>query len=392
MANPRHVDIVLKGSNAIDDWKKSHPNDALDLQGVKLDGISLWQANLEGANLSKARLRRTDLTGTRLVNANLCFCILYETRLKAVDLSGANLSGADLGSDDFAGAQFVNSDLSGADFSDDTLTSVDLTGSDMRKAFFSNCSLASTNLSNVNLSDAVFIGTRFVQVTMTNTNLSKALMREDTFSDCDLSKCIGLETIEHGGPSSIGIDTLVQSLGIGGHHFRPELELFFLNTGVPKDVLDKLPEILANVQYCTCFIAYGEPDKAFAEKLRRDLMAKGVSVWVYSLDSTPGERTWGEITQQRREAEKMIVLCSTRALIRDGVLKEIEEQIDENPNKLVPISLDDLWKAEGFLVKRGSRDLKPFLLERNWADFSDKSKHREAFHKLLTGLKRKERK
>lgn len=43
----------------------------------------------------------------------------------------------------------------------------------------------------------------------------------------------------------------------------------------------------------------------------------------------------------------MIIICSMRALIRDGVRKEIEEQIDDNP-KIIPISLDNDWKYEGF--------------------------------------------
>lgn len=95
--------------------------------------------------------------------------------------------------------------------------------------------------------------------------------------------------------------------------------------------------------------------------------------------------------QKRREAEKMIVLCSAKALVRDGVLKEIEEQIDEDPDKMVPISLDDLWKENGFSVKRGKRDLKPFLLERNYADFSDESAYNNSLRRLLGGLKRTEK-
>lgn len=127
----------------------------------------------------------------------------------------------------------------------------------------------------------------------------------------------------------------------------------------------------------------------FAERLKQDFMAKGVSCWVYSLDSTPGARTWGEISLRRREAEKMIVLCSAKSLIREGVLKEIEEQIDENPDKLVPVSLDDTWKETGFLVRRGTEDLKPFLLERNYADFSSPKHYREEFRRLLRGVEKR---
>jgi hypothetical protein len=139
------------------------------------------------------------------------------------------------------------------------------------------------------------------------------------------------------------------------------------------------------VKYCSCFICYGHPDLNFATKIVEDLRAKGVSCWLYDMNATPGKKTWGEITLKRREAEKMIVLCSIKALVRDGVKKEIEEQMDEDPDKIVPISLDDDWKHEGFQVKRGQRDLKPFLLERNYADFKNLD-YNQALNRLLKGI------
>ena len=93
-----------------------------------------------------------------------------------------------------------------------------------------------------------------------------------------------------------------------------------------------IPEFFQN-QYCYCFVCYGVPDKEFAERLVDDLRKFGVPCWLYSMDYTSGEWTWREITQKRREADKMIVLCSAKSLIRGDVLKEIEEQIDETPEK-----------------------------------------------------------
>ncbi len=82
----------------------------------------------------------------------------------------------------------------------------------------------------------------------------------------------------------------------------------------------------------------------------------------------------------------MVVLCSHKALVRDGFLREIEEQIDEDPDKLVPVSLDNDWQHEGFRVMRGERDLKPFLLERNYADFSNPSNYEKELKSLLKAL------
>jgi len=46
----------------------------------------------------------------------------------------------------------------------------------------------------------------------------------------------------------------------------------------------------------------------------------------------------------------MIVICSSESLIRDGLLKEVEEQIDEDPDKIIPISIENLWKEKVFLL------------------------------------------
>ncbi len=157
---------------------------------------------------------------------------------------------------------------------------------------------------------------------------------------------------------------------------------------MPAELLKVLPQIVAETRF-SCFIAYGEPDRAFGERLHKDLTGRGVSCWEYAIDATPGERTWREIGEKRREADKFVVLCSAAALVRPGVLKEIEEQMDEDLEKMVPISLDELWKEPGFRVMRRSRDLKPFLLERNHADFGQGKDYQQALQRLLTALERK---
>jgi hypothetical protein len=335
MAKPEHVAVVRKGANSIERWRRENPKEHLELSGADLAKIDLRHADLFGANLSSA-----NLSGSHLSNA---------------DLALANLAGANL---------------------------------EKARLYFSN--LVASKLEGTNLSESSLIGSRFQYPDLSKTVFTNAEMLRAVFSDCDLSKCVGLSAVKHVGPSSIGIDTLIRSFRGAGNCFTAEIEAFFLNAGVPKQLIDALPDILANVQYYTCFIAYGESDRAFAERLNKDLMAKGVSSWFYPLDAIPGEWMWREISQKRREAEKMILLCSVEALVRDGLLKEIEEQIDEDPDKIVPVSLDNTWKQKGFVIRRGQReDFKAILLNKTHVDFSDKSKYNESFCRLLTGIKRK---
>jgi hypothetical protein len=334
MANPEHVAIVRQGAAAIAKWRRRNPGLRLDLSGAGFDGLNLLEANLSIANLAGA-----DLSGVNLSDANLTWADLTDANLGGANLTDADLTGADLTSADLSGAY-----LSGANFTWAFLIGTNLTG-----AYF----------------DFVFL------------------------PDCDLSEATGLAAVNHKGPSIIGVDTLIASCRGAGNRLTPDLESFFLGTGVPKELLAALPQIVGEVEYYSCFISYGQPDVDFAKKLHDDLVARGVSCWVYALDATPGERTWKEIGRERGHADKMVVICSTAALIRDGVLKEIEEQIDDDPEKMVPISRDDIWIQTGFRVMRGSRDLGPFLRDRNYADFSDESCYEDSLQRVLKALRRK---
>lgn len=108
----------------------------------------------------------------------------------------------------------------------------------------------------------------------------------------------------------------------------------------------------------------------------------------FILDFTAGERTWAEIAGKMREAERMILICSARSLVRDGILKEIEMVIDDNPDKIIPISLDDVWRDENFKVRRAERNLRPYIDERNRVDFSNEAHYKASFKRLLNALAR----
>jgi hypothetical protein len=330
MANPEHVELVRKGAEAIAEWRLAHPGEGLDLSEANLSLANLSGANLSLANLSGADLTRAHLREASLIDANLSGADLSRAGLSLANLSGANLGGANLG----------------------------------------EASLFAANLFETNLSLA---------------NLSGASLGYTSLGNVDLSQARELGTVQHAAPSTVGVDTLIVSYRGAGGKLTPDLRTFFRRAGVPKELLDALRMIVAEVKYYSSFISYGEPDVKFAKRLTKSLRGSNVSCWLYDMDSTAGEPTWREIGVRRREADKMVVLCSSGALVRDGVLKEIEEQIDEDPDKMVPISLDNLWKELGFRVMRGSRDLKPFLLKPNHVDFV-KLGYRKGLDRLLKGL------
>jgi uncharacterized protein YjbI with pentapeptide repeats len=81
MANPEHVEVVKRGADAIEAWRREHPGERLDLGEADLGGANLFGANLFGANLSGANLSGANLSGANLSGA---------------DLSGVNFTGTDL--------------------------------------------------------------------------------------------------------------------------------------------------------------------------------------------------------------------------------------------------------------------------------------------------------
>ena len=349
MANEEHLAQLKQGPQVWNAWRRANPGIRPDLSGVVLRGADLCKANLSEVDLSLANLRGADLSEAKLIEADLSGAGLSHAKLIGADLYWADLSIGDLSFADLRGANLRRGDLSGVSLYKADLRAANLIRADLRRAI---------------LSRAI---------------LNQAILGETNLADTNLSEATGLESCHHHDPSIIDHRTLLKS-------GRLPLE-FLQGCGVPQELFDALPRIIAEVKYYSCFIVYGEPDREFAQKLYRELRTKGILSWLYAVDATVGERTWKEIGQKRRGAEKIVVLCSAQALVRDGVLKEIEEQIDEDPDKLVPISLDNLWKHPGFKAIRGTRDLKPFLINRNYADFAN-FPDEEAFERLLKGLER----
>jgi len=354
MANPEHVKVVRQGAAAIAEWRQQNP-------GIRFD------------------LRETDLARANLVRANLARADLARANLSQADLRWADLSGAALGHADLSRA-----DLSGANFFDAVLTRADLNGALLVLANLFDADLRGANLRDANLALANLFGAN-----LTATQLAGSRLGLTALGNCDLSRADGLSAINHTIASSIGVDTLIRSFRGAGNRLTPDLEAFFLGAGVPKELLEQLPQIIGAVEYYSCFIAHGKPDEGFAKRLCNDLEARGVPCWFYPMDATPGERTWPEIGLARRQADKMVVVCSVKALLRDGVLKEVEEQIDDDPDKMVPISRDDVWTDPGFRVMRAGRDLTPWLRDRNYADFSDESCYEDSLQRVLKALRRK---
>ena len=71
MANPKHVEVVKQGAEAIEKWRKENPGVRLDLGKADLSSAVLWYANLNLATLTSTDLSDSSLAGTVFANTDL---------------------------------------------------------------------------------------------------------------------------------------------------------------------------------------------------------------------------------------------------------------------------------------------------------------------------------
>ncbi len=189
------------------------------------------------------------------------------------DLTHANLSEANL----------AHANLSGADLSGADLSSADLRDANLRIAFLSDANLSLADLRNA--------------------NLGLCRCSRTIFADVDLSEVNGLNSVEHRGPSTIGIDTLIDSNG-------KLPEVFLRGCGVPDALIEYLPSIMASmqpIQFYSCFISYSSKDQPFAERLYADLQGKGVRCWYAPEDLKIGEKIRVGIDESIRVHDKLLL-------------------------------------------------------------------------------------
>lgn len=322
-------------------WRDENPTIVPDLRGAALRSVKL-----RGVNLSHAMLSHADF---------------YWSDLRGADLSNAHLRGANLGKAYLKGARLSEAVLLSANF-------------------------GSAILSEADLSSAQLGGSHFRETILTNTNFSKATCYACSFGAVDLSNALGLDMVEHWGPSSIGIDTLLQSKG-------RIPDTFLRGCGVPEDVITYLPSLCGkSLDFYSCFISHSTKDLKFCQRLRADLQTNNVRTWYFPEDATWGKSTWEEIDGSIKVYDKLVVVCSINSLRSSAVLREIERALQREDEErraghpkhiLFPITLDD------FVFNEWQYERKVDVLGRvvgMFKGWKSADRYNSAFDKLLRSL------
>jgi uncharacterized protein YjbI with pentapeptide repeats len=344
MANQEQVDLINQNIGQWNQWRRIY-------QGIRPE--------LSGANLRKANLREADLSDADLSHADLS-----EAHLNAADLSSANLSHADLRSADLRTAHLNDAQLSNA-----LLNSADLRGANLRRADLSHADLSDVNLIRADLARANWTG-----VTIGWT----------ICGDVDLRSVIGLETVKHRGPSTIGLDTIY-----GSHGHIPEA--FLYGAGVPETFLTNmhaLVESMSPIEYYTCFIAYSHHDEIFVRRLYADLRCKGVRCWFAPEDLKIGDHYHQRIDESIRVYDKLVLILSEQAVQSAWVEREVvaarEKEDREGRPVLFPLRLDD---AVTDTTKAWAADIRRRWHIGNFTQWKHHDAYQQAFERLLRDLK-----
>jgi hypothetical protein len=321
-----------------------------------------------------------------------------ETSERSSDFRGAHLaeedfSGTELPQRDFRrailrGAEFVGCELRGANFADADLSGANFRNANLQDVDFSNANLTKANFYHANLAGAAFIGANLFMTVFRN-----ATMGQTVFANLDLETCVGLESVRHEAPSSIGVECLYRS----GNN----LPLKFLEgAGFSKNLLCYLPELVqagTPVQFHSCFISYSHLDEAFARRLWASLRDERIRVWYAPEEMQGGRKLFEQIDRAIHLHDKLLIVLSKASLDSDWVQTEIKrarkQEKESGERKLFPIRLcgmETLKAWESFDADTG-RDIAEEVRAHFIPDFSEWMKQgtfQLEFKKLCRDLRR----
>jgi len=243
---------------------------------------------------------------------------------QGVDFSSCNLSNAVL--DGML--------LSYADFTDANLSRASLRGAVLIGANFTSANLASADLHGANL-----IGARLSRVFLDDTDFTNCEMGRTELADVDLSSAIGIDTIIHRAPSTIGLDSLARAM---------PSKKFLLQCGLRADSIDYLRDVVtseAAIQLYSCFLSYSTVDREFVSMLYRDLQNRRIRCWMAPEDLRTGAAIRPTIDNTIRTYEKLVLVLSAASLASQWVEQEVETALaresQTRKHMIVPIRLDD---------------------------------------------------
>lgn len=355
MASKQHLNLIKQGVTGWNEWRSNNPEIHPDLSSVDLSGAQLAHANFDAVDLRNAVLVNTNLNNARL----------NETRLSRADLTGAN-------------------------FYEAILWKADMRDAELRDAYLAETDLRLANLDGANCESCDFVGANLTGASLMNTNMRLASVGWTVWGDNDLRTVIGLDTLDHIGPSTIGIDTLYQSEG-------NIPDVFLSGAGVPEEFSTFIPSLVSRaIEFYSCFISYSHQDEKFSQRLHSQMRSENLRVWFAPEDMKAGRKLHEEIFRAIQIHDKLLLVLSEHSMKSEWVMTEIRRakrvERDENRRKLFPIRLVNFEaiKTWDCFDADSGKDLAAEVREYYIPDFSNWKDHDSfelEFGKLLRDLR-----
>jgi uncharacterized protein YjbI with pentapeptide repeats len=392
-----------------------------NLRGVNLRGANLRGASLHGADLREAKLMRTDLgmadvgmadfTGADVGGADLRGANLKGARFGGAVLNGANLRGADLNGADLRASKLVRADLSRADLrvadiGQADLRGVDLRGADLTGANLKDASLLSATLHGADLRGANLTGANLRGANLTDTRLEAAILTNaavgaTVFADLDLRQATGLETLRHGLPSTVGIDTLTRSQGAIPDTFlrgcglaRWEiLSAKQYDGSLSEAAMEALQKEIREARHDSrppmkrILISHSAVDQPFVEELKRCLLEKDIFAWVTAHDAKSEVRERQSKLAIHYDVTLLLVL-SQSSVQSEWVEHEVRiaRKLENSLGEIVlrPVCMDDSWKSMPWQARISEKVGEDGVL--SFANWSENDAMKAQFGKLLEAI------
>jgi hypothetical protein len=381
--------LLGSGPNGIAEWNRRRKAKE---QIPDLREANLIKANLSGADLGGAYLIKANLSGASLSGANLSGANLREANLSGSNLSGSNLSGANLSGADLGGAYLIEANLSGANLSGADLSGGYLIEANLSGADLGGVDLIEANLSGANLSGADLRGANLKRANLKGADFRGARCWGTQFADIDLSEAVGLELVQHQGPSTVGIDTLFRSKG-------NIPEVFLRGCGVPESVIVNrfaLIGAMEPIQFYSCFISYSTQDVEFATRLHSKMREKGLRVWFAPEDIESGKKIHEQIDRAIQVHDRLLLVLSEHSMssnwVRDEIRRARRAELKENRRKLFPIRLVEFKTLEDWecfdadVGKDSAVEIREYFIP-DFSNWKDHDSFEAAFARLLNDLK-----
>ncbi len=265
----------------------------------------------------------------------------------------------------------------------------DLLGADLTGAYLLGADLIGANLTGADLSGAGLRRADLSRADLREANLTEASVGYTAFANVDLGGVIGLDTVKHLGPSTIGIDTIYKSKGKIPHSF-------LRGAGVPENFIEYMATLVGTgIEFYSLFISFSTKDQEFADRLHADLRAKGVRCWFAPHDLRGGKKVHEQIDEAIRVHDKLLLILSPSSMESEWVKTEISKarkrEIKEERRVLFPISICSFnalrdWECfDSDAGKDSAREIREYFIP-DFSNWKDHDAYQKAFNELLKDL------